>query len=505
MHLRRTWSSYYDHDVDTVYLKTSDGYAKCLMHDKNYVPIEVSEWQPNAQSVPTHLDLYANVSDSPLSPFIPPPSRPRTGEPDLYTLYGSIPPLRPTPVIVHPITFDEYIPTLPVWEQTLFVSLEYLIPPYELASLLFQADLAPDGPSLSIQFVSDGSQIDDTTSVGWCLSLSDGTRLARCSGPGHGPGTSHRAEGYGVLSAVCFVSRLQKFTTRSEPWPILFSTDNKGLLIRIAQRQAYIANYANATLAPDWDLIEEIVVQLRALTILPTFKHVKGRQDDHVAYHDLPLDAQLNVDADALAGSYISAYPAANPRVPMTPTTGAQLILQDQTITGHYASRIRAAAATPDLVAYLRKRNTWSRREWLTINLEVYSSIIRRNSHRHINVVKYIHDKLPTATIRQYTDSHITKRCLLFHDEMENFSHVLRCAHPSRHAWRHDLLQIIRDYYEGSHTCLALLQIAVEGLRSWFRSIPLSSDTFPSEFHPLIREQNNIGWFGFLRGFTSRL
>jgi hypothetical protein len=64
----------------------------------------------------------------------------------------------------------------------------------------------------------------------------------------------------------------------------------------------------------------------------------------------------------------------------MMPTTGAQLILQDQTITGHYASRIRAAAATPELVAYLRKRNTWSHREWETINLEVYSSIIRRNS-----------------------------------------------------------------------------------------------------------------------------
>jgi hypothetical protein len=120
-------------------------------------------------------------------------------------------------------------------------------------------------------------------------------------------------------------------------------------------------------------------------------------------------------------------------------------------------------------------------------------------------VVKYIHDKLPTATIRQYTDSRITKQCLLCHDDLEKCSHVIRCAHPSRHAWRHDLLRIIRDYCEGSHTRLALLQIAVEGLRSWFRGVPLSLDTFPSEFHPLIREQNNIGWFGFLRGITSKL
>jgi hypothetical protein len=189
----------------------------------------------------------------------------------------------------------------------------------------------------------------------------------------------------------------------------------------------------------------------------------------------------------------------------MMPTTGAQLILQDQTITGHYASRICAAAATPELVPNLQKRNSWSQREWQTINLDIYSSIIRRNSHHHINVVKYIHDKPPTATIRQYTDSHITKRCILCHDEIEKCSHVIRCTHPTRHAWRHNLLKIIREYCEGSHTRLDLLQIAVEGLRSWFRGVPLSSDTFPPEFHPLIREQNSIGWFGFLRAFTSKL
>jgi hypothetical protein len=55
MLLRRTWSSYYDHDDATVYLKTSDGFAKCVMQNQKYVPIEVSEWQPTAQSFPIRL------------------------------------------------------------------------------------------------------------------------------------------------------------------------------------------------------------------------------------------------------------------------------------------------------------------------------------------------------------------------------------------------------------------------------------------------------------------
>jgi hypothetical protein len=79
--------------------------------------------------------------------------------------------------------------------------------------------------------VSDGSQIADTTTFGWVLSLSDGTRLVRCAGPGRGPGTSHRAEVYGVLSAVCFVARLQLFVSTTAPWSLRFTTDNKGLLI----------------------------------------------------------------------------------------------------------------------------------------------------------------------------------------------------------------------------------------------------------------------------------
>jgi hypothetical protein len=104
-------------------------------------------------------------------------------------------------------------------------------------------------------------------SFGWCLALPDRTRLAHCSGAAFGTGTSHRAEGYGVLSAVLFVSHLITFTQSTEPWPVCFTADNKDLLIRIEQRRKYDNNYANAILAPDWDIVEEIVLTLRLLPI----------------------------------------------------------------------------------------------------------------------------------------------------------------------------------------------------------------------------------------------
>jgi hypothetical protein len=484
--LRRTWSAYYDHADSTIYLRTQDGFAQCSETQLGHCLEEASAWRPSSTSFPIH-------------------SIPIPDHPTHFRSSCPIPPLRIRPTHPVPESFDQYVMTLPKWEQSLFTSLEFLVPPFHLAATLSNLPRGADTPALQIHFVSDGSQIDETTTFGWVLSLSDGTRLAQCAGPGCGPGTSHRAEGYGVLSAVCFVSRLQLFVSTTAPWSLRFTTDNKGLLIRIGQRQNYDASYANATLAPDWDLVEEIVTQLRRLPVQPLFSHVKGHQDNHFHYADLSLDAQLNVDADKLAGDFMSQYQDPQTIVPLMPTTGVHLNIDSKTITGHYSTRIRTAAATPAIIQFLRKKNSWSTSEWDSINLDIYSSIIRRNVHRHVNVVKFIHDKLPTATIRQYTDSHISTRCILCHEAVEKFSHVIRCLHPSRQIWRQELLTLIRTHCETSTTRLVLLQILTQGLSQWFRGLPLPPHTFPPQFHELIHQQNTIGWFGFLRGFTSKL
>jgi hypothetical protein len=121
----------------------------------------------------------------------------------------------------------------------------------------------------------------------------------------------------------------------------LFS-DNKGILLRPRARFQYVNNYPNATLTPDWDLIEEICATLRSITceqphVTPHITHIKGHQDDHAQYADLPVDAQMNVDADHEAETFYS-HPAFrhHPLVPMFPSTQAQLIIDGIIIPGHY-------------------------------------------------------------------------------------------------------------------------------------------------------------------------
>jgi hypothetical protein len=102
-------------------------------------------------------------------------------------------------------------------------------------------------------------------------------------------------------------------------------TNNLGLITRLDKFLPYPDPFPNVTLQPDWDVTNEILVTLQAMPIQTIFAHVKGHQDDHCPYDSLPLEAQLNVDADYEAGQYQMQNPAQRPMIPRLPHNRAQL------------------------------------------------------------------------------------------------------------------------------------------------------------------------------------
>jgi hypothetical protein len=71
-------------------------------------------------------------------------------------------------------------------------------------------------------------------------------------------------------------------------------------------------------------------------------------------YSDLPLDAQLNVEADKEAGYFQSMHATwIRPNVMLLPSTKAQLHIFTCTIMRHYPAAIRLAASEPNFGAYL--------------------------------------------------------------------------------------------------------------------------------------------------------
>jgi hypothetical protein len=86
--------------------------------------------------------------------------------------------------------------------------------------------------------------------------------------------------------------------------PFRFITDNQGLIRRVMKSLAYDDPYPNSTLVANWDGVNEIGTTLKKMPIEHSFQHIKGHEDDKIAYANLPLDTKLNVDADTEAGEY---------------------------------------------------------------------------------------------------------------------------------------------------------------------------------------------------------
>jgi hypothetical protein len=205
------------------------------------------------------------------------------------------------------------INTLDLWEQEMLQHLTLHEPPFQLIQELLDWVETAEANDTSTNiwqmlFFSDGSELRKMMCFGWVLSTPTGTRLARCYGLASGPNTSHRAEATGMLAKFRFLLQLSQFCDCHQKWHVRYVSDNQGLITQANDRLKYSHSYPNATLAPDWDLVEVIHATNVILKATASYQHVLGHQNQHKQYEDLPLDAQLNVDADEEAGYFQSMH-----------------------------------------------------------------------------------------------------------------------------------------------------------------------------------------------------
>jgi hypothetical protein len=207
-----------------------------------------------------------------------------------------------------------------------------------------------------IVLVSDGSQIGSSMSFGWVLGTRSGYNLAVNYGHGYGVGTSHRAEGWGKLSGVCFLKRASRSVLgcllSPRPPPLQTISDNEGLITRLKARRQYTVVYANSTLDGDWDITQQIHSTVQQHTI-PTHSYgwIKGHQDDHVQFDDLPVVARYNIRADELTDEFMLEYQPSNPLSPLLPACN--------THQGNFVREIHKAVALPVLYDYLPRHHSW--------------------------------------------------------------------------------------------------------------------------------------------------
>jgi hypothetical protein len=234
-----------------------------------------------------------------------------------------------------------------------------------------------DESEVQLLTVSDGLDDLGAMTFGWIIALPCGRRLARCGGPAYGPyGSSFCAEGYGFLSITRFLVRLCEFCDIKPKWSIQMMTDNQGLITRITTSLPHDEPFPNLTLLSDWDVTNEISQSLCTFQREPILGHVKGHQDSHTHYDALPLDAQLNVDADTAAGAYQCMHPMQRPIIPCIQSNSVQLHISGKVICSRIKQRIREAATVPTYLAYVSKRFKWDPSVANTIDWQAYTQMI---------------------------------------------------------------------------------------------------------------------------------
>jgi hypothetical protein len=155
----------------------------------------------------------------------------------------------------------------------------------------------------TLTLVGDGGAKTCRGSFGAVAAL-DSIRILRVKGPVSGPDPhSYRAEAHTMAVILLCVVLLDEVVPHQDiHYRILeVYSDNQGLVDTITKVMEWSTLYPSNALASEWDILSVILAHILQLPVHPSVQHVKGHQDKEARMSTLPLPAQLNCEADALA------------------------------------------------------------------------------------------------------------------------------------------------------------------------------------------------------------
>lgn len=385
------------------------------------------------------------------------------------------------------------------WEHSLLSELTLLATQTQIEEALKEGGLT----------CCDGSAPENTGSFGWSLAKrATGQRLAECAGPAFGyKCSSYRAEGYGQLSYCRFLCLMKKIHKPTEPWKCTLLCDNSSMVKRAQANTPLEKVYPNATLASEWDVIGEIWKALQELgpDHQPNIQHIKGHQDDHQEYDQMPLGAQLNVDADHLASAFLRDNPDLQyHECILLPTSNCQLHLKEGTVTFNLKRELRLARTTKPMQEHLCKRNQWTETVFRTVDWTAHGRALGRQQKHETTFVKLMNDVLPVGRIVHRYDKKYPPECPSCSDAPEETIDHLPCCHSSsRETWRKETKKTIRQQLQACNTPLPLMELFLEGLHCVLYDKPISSIRVPVGTEDIAAEQEQIGWSQILKGRLS--
>jgi hypothetical protein len=306
-----------------------------------------------------------------------------------------------------------------------------------------------------------------------------------------------------MLSVVCFLGRLLTWTSSSVELSGILATDNSGLVDQAKEQTKIHFPVPNATFQSNWDVVEAIVLQVEKSRLQVTYQHVKGQQDKDTAYELLPFLAQLNWDADKVAGAYQLLHGSYRPHIPLSPTRPITLDIAGCRIYCHMKTAIGDSAHSGPLLDRMRVRNFWPAYvlgiiDWDTHRL---STMVHRLHRSHF--VKLCHGYLPAGKIAPPKNPSFPDFCPLCKTPAKDISTSYNSPHATLQSWQDRLLQQLSNKCNTLKTDPILKTILIQGLSCWLKQIPFDKTGIPERYSQLLQEQQDISWYQFFLACIS--
>jgi len=275
--------------------------------------------------------------------------------------------------------------------------------------------------------------------------------------------------------------------------------DNKGVLSLVQRPKAYVSCSSK-----HHDLLRAIVNTRRSCPLSLSFHYVAGHQDDLARFEDLPLLAQLNVQADSLAKQalHILGNQQASPLVTPLPNVGWTLFLKDLPVSSDPRPLLLDHLSYRSAIPYWIKRGqltdySASLIDWplldaaLSSHPPTYRMWASKFASGHSAVGR---------TMAQWKrwDSPICPFCKLTD---ETTLHVLQCPHPHRTTTWHKEVASFHTWLQQADTYPVISQCFVTTLHQ--RGITPFSVSPRSPAMDAASNQSLIGFFNTLLGCLS--
>ena len=397
------------------------------------------------------------------------------------------------------VNWDNFLTSQPPWIRALLEDVEFYTTEdgwpdfYEIAE-----ELRKHGHLIC---VSDGSVIFHNMSFGWVLATPTGKRLVGSKGPCNGRGNSLRAEGAGMLSATVFFSIMVTELGLDE-FKVKCISDNAELIRRCKAHLHYKDSFPNETLRSEYDITEQIYKTQHDHNIKATFHWVKGHQDNNKDKEDLPLEAQLNIEADELAGEYQDEHGKYRPLVNMLPSCPAMLSIHGISVTSNYRKQLIKAYVEPEYIGYLMRRFDWNEEIVQIISWKSLSLAVQR-IQRDVLLTKVCNDLLPTAVTLHKMRYQNNDTCVMC-NQRETRDHIMLCTSPSRIKWKRKLIGSLRKRLEYLETEFGIGEGMCTAIAEWLETGTVDETNYPPRFTRAITSQNMIGWRHLFGGKLSQ-